>query len=182
MTILEIIDAFTFYGIDVILISVLCTLLVQVLKVTLFKKISKKIMTFLPFTVGTILYAAYAAARNLSIEYLLQEYIDVLEHGTSVGALSTLIYVLYEQFIRVKKSGLTATENLISTLIEGYVPTDRVEEVAKRVAEAIQKDVTGNGSKRAAEILKECGGEEINERDIQLLSRLIIETLAHVNC
>lgn len=182
MTVLEIIDAFTFYGIDVILISVLCTFTVQLLKVTLFKKISKKIMTFLPFTIGTLLYAAYAAARNLSLAYFLQEYIDVLEHGVSVGALSTLIYVLYEQFVRVKKSGLTATESIISTLIEGYVPSDKLEEVAKRVAEAIQKDVTGNGSRRAAEILQEFGGEEISERDIQLLSRLIIETLAHINC
>ena len=56
-----------------------------------------------------------------------------------------------------------------------------MESVAKEIAAAIERDVTGNGANRAAEILKENGIEEISERDVQLLSKLIIETLAHIN-
>ena len=55
-----------------------------------------------------------------------------------------------------------------------------MEKAAKAVAEAIERDVTGNGAKRAEEILTEYSGGEINERDVHLLSRLIIETLAHL--
>ena len=121
-----------------------------------------------------------------------------------------------------EKSPTSATEGVISTLIEGYVPTDSVESVAKEIAllddaipdevlsgaeealkerfsdlittcreencdligvkdllykyntkyfeavesvakeiaAAIERDVTGNGANRAAEILKENGIEE----------------------
>ena len=88
----------------------------------------------------------------------------MLEHGVSVGAVATLYYVLYEQFIR-EKNNLSASENVIATLIAGYVPADDVERAAKAIAEAIERDVAG-------------GNGEI---DIRLLSKLIIETLAHLN-
>ena len=179
MTIIKIIDTFTFYGIDVILLAALTALFVQLVKVTVFKNKKKKLLTFLPFIVGTVLYAAYAALKNWSLSYLLEEYTEILEHGISVGAVATLLYVLYEQFVR-EKSGLTTTQSVISTLIEGYVPTDSVENVAKLISEAIEKDVTGSGAKRAAEILAENSQEGVTERDVQLLAKLIIETLAHV--
>lgn len=181
MTLIQIIDTFTFYGIDVLLLAVLTCLTVQLLKVTLLKKLNKKLITFLPFFFGSLFYAAYAAARNLSLEYLLTNYVDVLEHGISVGAAATLLYVMYEQFVREKNKGLSAVESVIKTLIEGYVPTDNVEKVAKSIAEVLEKDVTGNGAKRAAEILSENSEENVTEHDIQLLAKLIIETLAHIS-
>ena len=61
------------------------------------------------------------------------------------------------------------------------MPAENVEKVAKLISEAIAKDVTGGGASRAAEILSANAGEEITERDIQVLSKLIIEALAHVN-
>lgn len=179
LTILKIIDTFTFYGLDVALLAVLTAITVQICKVTFLKKAQKKLITFLPFTVGAIYYAAYAALVNWSLSYLLTEYVSVLEHGVSVGSVATLLYVLYEQFVRAKKSP-SISEGIISTLIEGYVPTDRIESVAKQIAEAIERDVTGNGALRAAEIICE-NSEELAERDVELLSKLIIETLAHVN-
>ncbi|MDE6585428.1 MAG: hypothetical protein K2K80_01950 [Clostridia bacterium] len=180
MTILQIIDAFTFYGIDVILLAALTAITVQIFKVTFLKKLKRKLLTFLPFIIGTLFYAAYVAAVNCSICYIIKEHISVLEHGISVGALATLLYVMYEQFVRDKKSASPA-EGVIATLIDGYVPDGRTEEVASLIAEAIQRDVTGDGAIRAAEILTENSAGEINERDIKLLSKLIIETLAHVN-
>ncbi|MDE7453049.1 MAG: hypothetical protein K2N22_01420 [Clostridia bacterium] len=180
MTFIQIIDLFTFYGIDVAVLALATAVLTQVLKITVFKKVQKKILTFIPFTIGTLLYAVYAAVRNLSVEYLLENYAEILEHGLAIGSLATLLYVLYEQFIR-KKNGLSETEQVVSALIEGYVPADSVEKVAKEVSEAILKDVTGNGAKLCEEIIAASATEEINERDIQLLSKLIIETLAHIS-
>ena len=179
MTFIQIIDTFTFYGIDVVLLAAATAGITQLLKIFLFKKAKKKLVTFLPFMVGTLFYAVYAAVRNLSFFYLFEEYTSVLEHGISVGAVATLLYVMYEQFVR-EKSGLSATEKIVSTLIDGYVPADSVEQAAKAVAEAIERDVTGNGAKRAEEIISEYCGGEITERDIQLLAKLIIETLAHM--
>lgn len=178
MSLIRIIATFTFYGIDVTALALATSLATQILKKLFFKRV-KKLATFLPFILGTIFYAAYAAARNGSLSCLLDEYVSVLEHGISVGAVATLYYVLYEQFIR-EKSGLSATERVVSTLIEGYVPSDNVEAAAKAIAEAIERDVTGNGAKRAQEILSGYADGEITEHDLQLLSKLIIETLAHL--
>lgn len=180
LSIIQIVDTFTFYGIDVLLLATLTCLTVQLLKATILKKLNRKLVTFLPFILGTIFYAAYSAIKNLSLEFLLTDYVFVLEHGVSVGAAATLIYVLYEQFVREKKSGLSTAESVIKTLIEGYVPKASVEDAAKQIAEAVKKDATAGGAKRAEEILAQFVEENITSSDVQLIAKLIIETLAHV--
>lgn len=162
------------------LLATLTALTVQICKITFLKHVKKKLVTFLPFIFGAIFYAAYAALVNWSLTFILKEYISVLEHGISVGSLATLQYVLYEQFVREKKN-VSETQAVISTLIEGYVPDDKLEQAAKEIADALQRDVTGNGAERTAEILLQNAGENISERDLKLLSKLIIETLAHLN-
>ncbi len=180
MSIFQIIDAFAFYGFDVIALAALTSITVQILKKTVLKRCNKKVCTFLPFVFGTIYYAAYTAARHLSLAYLLENYVTILEYGFSVGALATLTYVCYEQFLQNKKT-TTATEGVIATLIAGYVPSDGVEHVSKLIAEAISKDVTGDGAKKTAEILAENQSEGVSPNDVKLLAKLIIETLAHLN-
>ena len=112
LTILKIIDTFTFYGIDVVLLAALTAVTVQIFKLTFLKNFKKKLLTFLPFIVGTAYYAVYAGLVNWSVSYVINEYADVLEHGVSVGAVATLTYVLYEQFVR-EKSPTSATEGVI---------------------------------------------------------------------
>lgn len=180
MTIIEIIDTFSFYGFDVAILASLTMLSVQLLKITLFKKAQKKLLTFMPFVLGTIYYAIYQAIYNGSFSYVLNEYTNILEHGISVGALATLTYVLYEQFVRQKKS-LSSTQSVIATLIDGYVPDSNLENTAKMIAEAIEKDVVGNGANKTAEIILQNAENGVDERDVALLSKLIIETLAHIN-
>ena len=180
MDIFNIIGTLTLYGVDIASISVLTCVIVQVLKRTVLKNCQKKVLTFLPFVLGTLFYAVFAAATNLSLSYLVSELPQVCERGFTIGSLSTVIYVWYEQFIRANET-TSATEGVIATLIEGYVPTDAVEETAKSIAEAIQRDVTGDGAKRTAEILSASISEGVTERDVTLLAKLIIETLAHLN-
>ncbi len=179
MNFIEIIDTFTYYGIDVALLAVVTAVITQVLKNTLLKNVQKKLITFLPFVLGTVLFAVYAAIRNLSILFVFEEYVYVLEHGISVGAAATLFYVLYEQFVR-KDCDYTAAEGVVAELIEGYVPDEELGEAAKAVAEALAQDVTGNGADCAAEILFGYAGDGTTESEIKLLSRLIAQTLARL--
>lgn len=180
MTVFEIIDAFTFYGLDVIALAAVTCIFVQILKLTLLKNCQKKVITFLPFLIGTLIYTGYAALINLSFRYVIDNYVSVLEHGFSVGALSTLIYVWYEQFVR-NKDKVSASAGVISTLIEEYVPKEEVKDIAEKIAHAIEKDVMGDGAKKTADILSEHRLENVTDGDIKVLSRLIIETLAHIS-
>lgn len=180
MDFFSVIDTLTLYGVDIAALSVLTCTVVQILKRTLLKNCQKKILTFLPFLLGTVFYAIFAVVAHLSIGYLVDELPYICERGFTIGSLSTVIYVWYEQFVREDKTA-GASEGVISTLIEGYVPTDAVEETAKNIAEAISRDVTGDGAKRTAEILNASCAEGVTERDIALLSKLIIETLAHLS-
>ncbi len=180
MSYYNIVNTLTFYGLDIALLSAATCALVQIAKKTFLKNCQKKILTFAPFVTGTVLYAAYFVISRLDISCILTSFHEISERGFTVGALSTVVYVWYEQFIR-RDSSATKNEAVISTLIAGYVPTDEVESAAKRIAEAIQQDVTGEGAKKTAEILLTCSDEGVTERDITLLSKLIIETLAHIN-
>lgn len=180
MSFMKIIDTFSFYGMDVILLAAVTCIAVQLLKKSVMKNCKKKIVTFLPFLLGTLFYAAFAAVKRLDFFYIIENYVEVYEHGFAVGALSTVIYVWYEQFIR-DKSEKSTVESVIETLIEGYVPSEALEATAKAIAEAISKDVTGNGAAKAVEILSANADEELSERDVQLLAKLIIETLAHLS-
>ncbi len=180
MDVLSMIETLTSYGADIAFISVFTCAVVQALKRTLMKNCQKKVLTFLPFVLGTIFYAVFAAAANLDFEYIIDELPAVCRRGFTIGSLSTVIYVWYEQFIR-SRDGASATESVIATLIEGYVPSDELESAAKRIAEAIGRDVTGDGARRTAEILSSCSAEGVTDRDITLLAKLIIETLAHLN-
>ena len=51
---------------------------------------------------------------------------------------------------------------------------------AREIAEVLARDVTGNGATKAQEILAEYSSGDADERNIQLLCKLIIETLAHL--
>ncbi len=180
MDVFEVIDTLTLYGADIAALSALTCVIVQALKRTLLKKCQKKVLTFVPFVAGTILYALFAALSNMDVSFVFENLPLIWERGFEIGALSTLVYVCYEQFIR-REQQTGAAEGVIRTLIEGYVPAESVAAAAKSVAEAIERDVTGDGAKKAAEILNAAKAEGVGERDINLLARLIIETLARLN-
>lgn len=179
MTVFGIIDTFTFYGADVILLAFATAILTQLLKKTVLKNAKRKLITFLPFVLGTVLYCIYATAVNFNVFYVLKNYVEVLEHGFAVGALATVSYVVYEQFVR-EKNGLTNVQAVITNMIEGYVTAGAETELAVRIASAIERDVTGSGIKKTEEIITENAIDNVSEKDIHILSRLIIETLARL--
>lgn len=180
LTIIKIIDTFAFYGIDTLLIAALTALTVQLFKATFLKKVKKRLLTFLPFFMGTLYYAAYTAIINLSITPVLNDYLSILEHGLSVGAAATLLYVMYEQFVRGDVSA-TAAESVIITLIGGYVADQSVNSVAKLIAKSLSGDIAGDGVKKISDLIADHAAEGITERDVALLTKLIIETMARIN-
>jgi hypothetical protein len=180
LTIIEIINTFAFYGLDKIMLAAVTCIAVQLLKNTILKNCKKKIVTFLPFMIGTVFYAIFISIYKLNAVYIIKNYTETIESGFGVGTLSTVIYVCYEQFVRDKQA-TSVSEGVIATLIDGYVPDDEVEEIAAAIVTAIQMDVIGDGEKKTAAILAERTNEGVTEMDINLLSKLIIETLAHIN-
>ena len=113
----NIVNTLTFYGLDIALLSAATCAIVQIAKKTFLKNCQKKILTFAPFITGTVLYAIYFAVSRLNISCLLSSFHEISERGFTVGALSTVVYVWYEQFIRNKDSA-SRNEGIISTLIE----------------------------------------------------------------
>jgi hypothetical protein len=118
LTIVEIINTFAFYGIDKILLATMTCISAQLLKNTLLKNCKKKILTFLPFLIGSLFYAIFVSIYYLDALYLVKNYTQVVEGGFGVGTLSTVIYVCYEQFVRDKQA-VSVSEGVIATLIEG---------------------------------------------------------------
>ena len=60
MDFFTIMDDLTLYGVDIAVISGVTCTIVQILKRTVLKNCNKKVLTFLPFVIGTVLYAVFA--------------------------------------------------------------------------------------------------------------------------
>ncbi len=176
MSIIDIIDVIVFYGIDVAALAFATAFMVQVLKKTVLKNAPNKLYTFLPFIIGTFMYAVYETVYHLDWQYCFCNFVSVLEHGATIGALATFLYVLYEQFIR-KDEASTTLENVIASILEGYVCEESVQETARLIAEAIESSAE-DGGQTAFEIIKDNSSETASDEDLQLLAKLISKTLA----
>lgn len=178
MTFISIIDTLTFYGLDVVLLALITCVITYVLKITVLKKCAKKLITLLPFIVGTILYGAYLCLQRLDFFCITSNLATIIENGFSVGTLATVFYVCYEQFIRNKPQKCLA-EGVITSLIEGTVPDDAVERTAREIYVALYGDDTGDGAERVYKILlASCNSEDAS--NLKMLSTLIIQTLARM--
>lgn len=180
VTIIQLINTFTFYGIDIVLLAVLTTVTVAIIKKLFFKKVSKKLLTFLPFIVGTLFYCGYSALVNMSFAPVVNGIFEHLEKGFAVGATATILYVVYEQFFRGDNS-TPLSESVAKTILEGYIKSDELDSAAKCVYEAVANDVTGSALGRVRSIIAEHADEGTDEREILLLAKTLCDTLAHLN-
>lgn len=175
MSIMQIIDAIDLYGLDITLLGAATAVAVAILKRTVFKNANKKLFAFLPFISGALVYAAYYAAVNSGFENISGDYGCIVVRGFTVGAVSTLIFALYEQFVQ-NKNGLSAAETVVKSLIEGYVPQGESERIAKEICLTVKEIEDGVPPKIAA-ILVENGAESDGA---EILSELIYETLKRI--
>lgn len=104
MSAIQYLSAFRLYGWDVLLLAGAVSLLTALLKKTVLQNAPKKVYVFLPFALGVLLYAVWRALVTLSAEPFTTGLAATLEGGFGCGCAATLYYVIYEQFIRKKKT------------------------------------------------------------------------------
>lgn len=137
MSFFQIVSAFRLYSADVLLLAFGVTLLTSLLKKTVMKSCDRKIFVFLPFGIGLLVYAAFRMLAEWSVAPLTAEIFLTFEGGFGCGCAATLYYVVYEQFLRERK---TEANPLLPLL--AFVPEDRRREAA---------DALYRGSKDLAE-------------------------------
>ncbi len=173
MTILQYLSAFRLFGGDVLVLGLAVTIAVSVLKKTTLKNAPKKLFVFLPFALGTIVFAAFRCLAELSAAPLTSDLAATFEGGFACGCAATLYYVVYEQFLRVKQSaagnaenaaaaenatsenaaaenaptdGARSAEETVRTLLKTFVSAETAEEAAKALSDgykAMTKEAFG---------------------------------------
>lgn len=173
MTILQYLSAFRLFGGDVLVLGLAVTIAVSVLKKTALKNAPKKLFVFLPFALGTIVFAAFRCLAELSAAPLTSDLAATFEGGFACGCAATLYYVVYEQFLRVKQSaagnaentatsenaaaentaaenaptdGARSAEETVRTLLKTFVSAETAEEAAKALSDgykAMTKEAFG---------------------------------------
>ena len=178
MTYFEIIDLFTFYGVDVAALGILTCGLTQILKTTVFKKAPNKVYTFLPFALGIALYFGYAAVAHTEL-FGSAEYIAyIFERGLSVGAAATMVYVIYEQFVKGKYSD--PYRCAVTELLKGYFDGEKLGALAEKITAACLGE--REKAQEAVEklLISEAAGE-LSAEEIKILARIIAKTLERLN-
>ena len=179
MTFIEVLCTLRHYGVDVLVLALGVTLVTSLLKKTVLKKAPKKVCVFLPFAIGILFYCAYRMLTALDVSPLIEETGEVIEGGISCGSAATIYYVIYEQFIRGRKSKASP----LLPLLEGYVSEEKREEAAQRLlaeSEGLEGEALMTFLKATLAEYAECSEEELSEEELAafaLAAEELIETL-----
>ena len=163
MTILQYLSAFRLFGGDVLVLGLAVTIAVSVLKKTALKNAPKKLFVFLPFALGTIVFAAFRCLAELSAAPLTSDLAATFEGGFACGCAATLYYVVYEQFLRVKQSAAgnaekaAAAENAAAenTGSAENAPTDGARSAVETVRTLLKTFVSAETAEEAAKALSD---------------------------
>ena len=168
MTFFEIIDLIAFYGVDVVVLAVATAFLTQILKTTVLKNAPNKLYTFLPFIVGVIVYVVYTVISRVSFLYAFSNFVTVFEQGIKTGGVATVVYIVYEQFIRGKTS-FTLTENALAALLADFVAEGGADAAAAEIIKSPEK---------VEEIMSAYKRENADERKLSEFIKLIKKLLS----
>ena len=157
MTILQYLSAFRLFGGDVLVLGLAVTIAVSVLKKTALKNAPKKLFVFLPFALGTIVFAAFRCLAELSAAPLTSDLAATFEGGFACGCAATLYYVVYEQFLRVKQSAAGNAENAAAenTGSAENAPTDGAHSAEETVRTLLKTFVSAETAEEAAKALSD---------------------------
>ena len=180
MTFIEIIDLFTFYGVDVVVLGIVTCALTQILKTTILKNAPNKVYAFLPVIIGTALYAAYAALAHFSFDYALENAAYLLDKGFAVGACATVIYVICEQFAKGKTPTRPTAQNVVAAIIKGSVDSEKIDTVAKDIADGFDATDKEAATKRIENALCEAVQGDADAQELSALAYILANTLAQI--
>lgn len=180
MTFIEIIDLITFYGVDVAVLGITTSALTQILKLTLLKSAPKKLYTFLPLITGVLLYTVYCMLAHASFNYAFENLAYILERGFSVSAVATIVYAVYEQFVRGQSVKLPTAEMIVAAMVTDLIEPEKLNTVVQNIDKALESSVEGEAVEAVARILFENAQGDADMESFRTVAMLISETLARL--
>ena len=134
----------------------------------------KKLFTFLPFVLGIALRIGIEAVRQKGFSML--PYAALVTEGIRCGGLSTILYVIYEQFLRRRrKLPATPAELAAMGILAQRVKENRLASLSAQIAAAVAPGMDeGTLLSRLQEILKE---DLPDEGDRGAVCALLLEVL-----
>lgn len=178
MTIVQFISAMERYSVDVLFLAFGVCFLTGIIKKVIPAQL-KKYITFIPFIIGTILFGVYMYFTDKSYDIFTT---STIIKGIECGAAATIYYIMFEQFIRGKKSliGMTDTkEYAVAGILKDIVIENYLYNVSVYLTKQLKSNLndlpycttlcvnTLNGKTKIG----------ISESDIIATSRLIVSTL-----
>ncbi len=121
MTIMELPGVMESYGADVLVLGIVVCLVTGALK-KIIPSGCKKYLTFAPFVIGCVSYGVFMLFTGKNHSLFSGE---TVVKGLQCGAAATIYYVLFEQFVRGKKTGLYNIKELtVAGILKDMVAED----------------------------------------------------------
>ena len=180
MTFIEIIDLFTLYGVDVVVLGIVTSALTQILKTTIFKNAPNKLYAFLPVIIGTMLYVVYSMLTHMSFEYALENLAYLLDKGFSVGAAATVIYVICEQFMKGTSSHNLTDISVVAAMIGELVDSEKLNTVAQMIVNGLDLTDLHKAACSIETVLRENAQGDAEAEGFAAVSVVIAKTLAKI--
>ncbi|MCL1901021.1 MAG: hypothetical protein FWG51_01325 [Firmicutes bacterium] len=177
MTVLEIIlDIVHKYSIAILGLAFLVCGLTALVKRFLLKSYKlKKFLTFVPFILGTLVYALFLLIVGKMSEIIR---LETLYSGFACGAVATTYYIVYEQFIRGKtRIDISDTKALaVMGILERTIIKKDLEAVSNDIYIILSSDNEEQyKSKEILNLIILNKKEDITEKEIKPLVKLILK-------
>lgn len=168
------------YAPGTVLVACVVAACVELLKRTVLKKyVNNPLVSFLPFILGVAVYAAYYCIVKLSFEVFLEETWGVIRNGFAVGCLATLLSALVDK--ACGKTKLSGKALVVRELLEGTVPSDKLDSLAEQVAQLVSADGTEEDEEKVFSALREAlsstDGKARSSEELYALAKLIVATV-----
>ncbi len=151
------------FNVDVLVIGVAVWGLNKLLQNTLLKKVDGKYLTFVPFVLGALLYAAYAACTG-AFSQGAAAVGGVIAEGMTCGAVATVIGIICDKVSA--KEGPSVRAACVQTLVGEFCAI--TEQQAEEIAAAFLRDAD-----EARSLLIEAVGESAAQSLFPLLERAL---------
>lgn len=152
------------FNVDVLVIGVAVWGLTELLKNTLLKKVDRKYLTFVPFVLGALLYAAYAACTG-GFAAGAAAVGGVIAEGMTCGAVATVIHIVCERL--GGKGEVSVRAACVQALLADYAAV--TAEQAEALAAAFEREA----EEEAMSLLSDLVGESAAQALYPLLERTL---------
>jgi len=138
----------------------------------------KKFLTFVPFVLGILIYALFLLIIGKMTEILQ---LETLYSGIACGAVATTYYVVYEQFIRGKKTGMEISDTkalAVMGILNNILTAESLETVSNDIYEILNSDNEELcKSEQILSLIKSNKRDDITEKEIKPLVKLILKLI-----